>query len=475
MKRWTALLLMAVVLLWLCACGAPAEILNPASVPKGEGRTGEEDKTTSITGNPAQDTGSANGDTDPGNGPAPDGVTETPAGSLSLLDSATGADYYHFDNSNTINARDLLYVDYSSQQEVFLCSNAACTHDTQNCTAVFLLDQFTYAASLFTWNGALYILNRDPDQDGAAIMGLSGGTVAETESTPAALYRANLDGTDRHKVYTFDANVTVEDFVLGDDTGLYFITKKLSTIFSDSNAYRVSTDRKLIRVDPAIGAETVVCSIDFGDDIDWDVIGCTGRLVILHGIDFGREISPEELHQGDRKQLYDSAEDVFAALDIDSGELREFFRIHSALRSYAMDDANLYFSCGESDDILAVDLRTGAQRVLCSLPGKLIHGILGDHLYCQGDEDRAFDFVDINTGAVSHSDLVQKTLGWSLEFLAETEDQVLTVYDGVGTPNGDGSYSNIQWKYALISKENLYAGRDKFLPIEMTETGGAGR
>ena len=51
------------------------------------------------------------------------------------------------------------------------------------------------------------------DNDGSVSKGMItiGGDGRSVESQPAVLYRANPDGTDRKKIFTFDAGLTLED------------------------------------------------------------------------------------------------------------------------------------------------------------------------------------------------------------------------------------------------------------------------
>ena len=58
-------------------------------------------------------------------------------------------------------------------------------------------------------------------------MGVLGETSkSDVESNKAVLYKLNLDGTNREKIYTFDDNATIEDFVIGSGNGIYLIAKK---------------------------------------------------------------------------------------------------------------------------------------------------------------------------------------------------------------------------------------------------------
>lgn len=404
-------------------------------------------------------------------------------------DDQTGCyteDGYYYLTEETEELRDgsygmhLMYMDFASQQEVYLCSNTACNHDTPDCTSVFLYEDFPVGSTrIFVYKDMLYILSKEYDEDGTVtsdlILGDSGG---EIESSPAVLYRANLDGTDREKVYTFDSGVTVEDFVLGDSSGIYLVTKKMEASKNGSSTYTTSTDRNLIFVDVEKGAETKVCSMDLNNDISWNVRGCFDNKLVLEGVDYGKKLSTEEIMDDDGwKERYENSSEVYALLDIDSGAYEEVYRIsNQELNSSEMKGNMMYVSNSETGDILSIDLLTGEEKTLCNLPQNSICDMIGDKLCCHDwnwTNDYTFYYVDVNTGEISHSSLVNKALGWSLEFRAELADDVLVIYDYDYTPSElqDDSYEINCYKYALISKEDLYAGVENYRPIQMIGKG----
>lgn len=144
--------------------------------------------------------------------------------------------YYYLCNDETkLKGGDwgshLMYMDYATCQEIYLCSTAGCQHDTLDCPAVFSSEDFPISTTkLFTFRNHLYILNRECDQDGSITMEMtvdnSGSDMAE--SRPAVLYSAELDGTNRKKVFSFDAEFTLEDRIIQDENGIYVVTKKTS-------------------------------------------------------------------------------------------------------------------------------------------------------------------------------------------------------------------------------------------------------
>ena len=170
----------------------------------------------------------------------------------------------------------LMYMDFASGREVYLCSMAGCKHDSPDCSAILLNDDFPlfFSTILFVLGDNLYILSREYDNDGTVTQEFIGenDNFVSVGSSPAALYRANLDGTQRKKIYTFDETLTLEDKVIGNDKGIYVITKKLSTEKDGNQTFTTSSERKLMFLDLDSLVLKEVCNMDFGDHISRQII-----------------------------------------------------------------------------------------------------------------------------------------------------------------------------------------------------------
>lgn len=373
----------------------------------------------------------------------------------------------------------LMYMDFQALQEVYLCSNAGCSHDSVDCTAVLPYDSFYIGSTLlFTWQDSLYLLSKRQDDDGSMAASFSadvlGSQSSDTEGSAAVLYRANLDGTGRETVHMFDPSLTLEDLVMGDDSGIYVVTKKLTSEQGSEGTYFNSAERKLVHLDLSSGQEQEVCSLDFDSSVSWRLAGCYDRTLVLKGIDYGREVSGEEIFSDDGyKDLYENSQTVFATVALDNPQLEIRFRQDNKTGNYTLADKNMIFASNTDGSVTSLDLRTGAEKELCRREGSsYLYDRIGDKLRCDsGRGDRTFDFIDVNTGEVSHSSLVNQSLGWSLEFRAVLDAEVLTVYDYDYIDNGDGSYEITRYQYGLISQEDLFAGNANFRKINMTGKG----
>lgn len=391
---------------------------------------------------------------------------------------------YYYLTEETTKLRDdnygthLMYMDFAAGREIYLCSTAGCKHDSLDCPAVFAYDDFPPISTLlFVFGDHLYILSREYDNDGSVSQGFQiGGGGSSVESRPAALYRASLDGTKREKIYTFDAALTLENKVSGNDKGIYVITKKLSSDKDGNQTYTTSSERGLMFLNLSTLSLDEVCSMDFGDHISWQIIGCCQNDFLLCGIDFGKEISRNEMWDDDvHKELYKNSSQVYALLSRDGGKPKEIARQSNKYDSSVMLLGNsLYLSSKENQNIEVLDIQTGEKKTLCTLPQNLMMDTLGDTLCCRGwnlGDEPVWYFVDTKTGKITHSPLTIPYNGWSIDFRGETKTDVLFIYDYDATDHKDGSYEIHRYKHALISKDDLFAGKDSYRKIEMIGSG----
>lgn len=416
------------------------------------------------------------------------GSVSTGDGGLRLLSNRYGKsacnteDGYYYLTEDIMELRDgsygmhLMYMDFASGRELYLCSTAGCKHDSPDCPAVFLYDDFPLSSTIpFIFGDHLYILSREYDNDGSAsqsFITIGGGA----ESQPAALYRANLDGTGRKKIYTFDADLTLEDKVIGNDQGIYIITKKLSSDKNGTQSYTTSSERKLMFLNLSSLSLTEICSMDFGDSISWHILGCCPNGFVLCGTDFGRELSRDEIWDDDvYKDLYNNSNEVYALLSREGGKPKEIIRLSNKYEiSERLLGNKLYLSSKENQNIEEIDTKTGEKKTICSLRENCIMDTLGDVLCCRGwdlADDPVWYFVDTKTGAITHSPLTIPCNGWSIDFRGETAQDVLFVYDYDATGSKDGSYEIHRYKHALISKSDLFAGKESYRKIEMIGSG----
>ena len=137
--------------------------------------------------------------------------------------------YYIQDSADYSNVH---FIDEASGQDIVLCSNPSCTHDSDACPACFSSGPY-----LAFNGGKLYLL-----------FGESG-----SGEEPGHIDVMEPDGSGRRTVYTFEANQSFGGSVAGDGENLYFL---LATYKGDSPTM------SLARLNLSEGSLTDLCQVD---------------------------------------------------------------------------------------------------------------------------------------------------------------------------------------------------------------------
>ena len=155
---------------------------------------------------------------------------------ISIGSGAEGdAGFYYTDISEDYSHGNIHFIDKESHQDVILCSNPGCAHDTDACPA--------------------YLGNRRPElawTGGKVVLFYQGMDTDETKVLPH-IDVMNPDGSDRHKVCDLEANQEYNGGVAASGDSLYFL---LTTY--EANGY--STE--LVRLNLTSGSLVTVCKVE---------------------------------------------------------------------------------------------------------------------------------------------------------------------------------------------------------------------
>lgn len=398
--------------------------------------------------------------------------------------------YYYITEDSAEIKKDLwgrwiMYMDFETRQEVYLCNEPGCKHRDKNCSAVLTEDTMGAVGHgmLFLWKDKLYLVSQDEDREGMASTdevlidgeGSSGNKLKQT-----VIYSMGLDGANRKKEYTFAQDVTLDNVVLCDNQALYFTAKQISCSSKKGKSYYTASKRELVRYQVEKASVETVCSLGFNDRVQWKVIGCHEGKVILQGTEYHKKLSMEEemvMGQEEYWEYANDSTDIIASLDLSDGTLQRIYSIKNdadSEHSTAMSGETLYVSIKEDRKILKIDLGNGKAEILAKLDQGFIEGVLSDKLCCRSwdmQKDQTFYFVDLQTGKVDHSTLVNKRNGWSLELIGESGDEVLAIYDYEAKEEEGDVWDISRYQFGLIKKSDLMQSKDRFQKIAMKGPG----
>ncbi|MCH5267187.1 MAG: hypothetical protein J1E62_02485 [Lachnospiraceae bacterium] len=405
-----------------------------------------------------------------------------------------------FELKNGKIAYHIMYIDYATRKEVFLCNNAGCKHNSEACTSVFTGENFE-SGILFLHNGKLYLLDKAPDDEGASLYNMSDsedypGIEFQTHNNDAkqSLYRMNPDGTDREKVLEFEKGITLDSNVLEDDKGLYFIEKKIESKKQGSKLERsVATKKKLVKLNDKTGKKETVCDLKFADkkNTAWSVMGCFDSYLVMEAYVMNRKLSEEEqirtIEDADfDREMAKNSKIEFAVVDITTGQFKKICSFANKVsNSYTQKDEFLYMIIEGENKVRKIDLTSGQESILAEIDGVGVCSVFDGKLECVSwDEEKQKTkyYVNPDNGKIEKKtiDLKAKTTGWPIEYMAETKNQFLVIYDYKAQKaerdprdTGDDAYNVEQNKMALLSKEDYYNNKANYKPIAMVGSGGA--
>lgn len=382
----------------------------------------------------------------------------------------------------------ITYIDYASGQEVILCSDSSCKHDTERCTSVIE----SSVSGMFFYKEHLYYYVSDWDQEGVMSAGGSFGSKGDYDnwnehSIQPELYRMNPDGTGRELVYTFGEKDIIESFAVGDGNSVWFITKEPALVRDEKTGATLTTskNRALVKLDLNERKIVEQIPIYYNDNIDKSFIGVCGTRLIFEGIaypdgksklDYMDILAPSPT-VGDTSGLNEyhafmsKCEYAFFALDVYDKSMKEIYRgrFDDIGRDYTQVGERLYIPTGKNyTSAFSLDLNTGSTEEFPVPEGyKLDDFVGGRPLYITTDGEYKRYFRDPDTGEMKKWVLESEySLG---EVITINGNNALVVYDKAGEPTPSGGLMNPYDLYALISLDDLYNGRDNFKPIEMLE------
>ena len=165
--------------------------------------------------------------------------------------------YYVNTKARKDGSCNLMYADYKSEQIVYLCSQANCTHDSASCTSYLMP----------TLGGVL------PERVGNKIILFYKNYPWSDESgEPARVESINFDGSERQIIHTFRPEETPYNTMVTDGQNIYFV---LETVQEDS-----SVRKNLAKLDTLTGDLDLLQEMSVeNSEFIW---GCCGEDLIVY-------------------------------------------------------------------------------------------------------------------------------------------------------------------------------------------------
>lgn len=364
---------------------------------------------------------------------------------IQLTDSIWQNSYNTEDGRYTIITREMedgnsfdciAYVDYETAQQILLCNKPNCNHDSEDCSAV-LPEEMLFSQQTYLFGDGQYLYLAASPYDNAGTMEVETSSSADgiyfqtSSEEPPTLYRINLDGTSREKLYTFQDGTILEGQFFCDDNYFYTVTKKLESETEGNTTYTAAYDKKLVRIDRESGKEEDVLSLD----TDAAILGCYGRNMILGVTDYGKELTEKEIaDDATFRAAYENSVYKITSVNIDTKEVTPLKEIkQSQLHSELLKEGCLYISYEKDTGIEKMNLATGEQTTIPTeknycLAYEIDGTLLGSEWNM--DTNEQYDFIDTKTGETRECTL-QTSEKTPVTIISETSDSLFVWYDYV--------------------------------------------
>lgn len=153
--------------------------------------------------------------------------------------------YYYINDGDDGN--NIKYFDYSAKKEIYLCNKPNCKHDTKECSSYLNIAE---ANNLFVYNNYLYLISGSGGTTiMSATMGEGGTSISEEGGPTPIIYRMNLDGTNKTKLFECPSGVELGSSFILEGNNLYTFFSKNKTVELSKNSYAsIETDRELVKI-----------------------------------------------------------------------------------------------------------------------------------------------------------------------------------------------------------------------------------
>lgn len=362
----------------------------------------------------------------------------------------------------------IMFFDYKAKREVYLCSKPNCSHEDETCSSFLVVGENN---ELFYYDGYLYLVNAQAAGN-IVSFNFDGSVSEDSNGLPTTIYRMNLDGTDKKRLFTVpDGTEMSLPFVLCGNT-LYGILDEYKIEYSGSLASGKTLSSSLIAVDLDSGKYEEVA-----EGKNKSIAGTYQNKIVLHEIDYAQD---PELFDSDPSgyvaNLYNSKIKI-KLLDLENKTEEIIYEdIFKNMENFKLYKDSIIFIGQNSSILQCLDLNTKEVRKLADLPktGLNISAVSDDKILLfdyKDEEAHANDayYVDLTTNHVRDFHLKDEE-GYLIEILSANDDyyfvRTQTVFgEEYTTWAGTKQRDILESRYGLIKKEDYWNSVGNYIPM----------
>lgn len=355
----------------------------------------------------------------------------------------------------------LLYTDYQSRKEIYLCDKPECRHNNASCTSYYPgLDAVT---QLIVHKKHIYLIANEDFRRNEQ---------QEYVSVPPRIIQMDLDGKHQRELMKLPAgfSFSYEDMAVADDM-LYIPVEKTENVSTDSDsintaAVQVIREKQLYAIRLDSGKYKAVVNLK-----NKQIIGSMGgRELVVNAYHY--KTDPKKLlDQGDfagYEAVTQQADITYERISVDTGRVIKSHEADAELLGIFAYDSVYYTD--DTGCLKQLDMKTGRVKKLKQLDASSVN-------LMYADEQQLFLYINEKEYIYS---LKEKTLlphtlklpdtQEPIRLLGETSTMYYVIYAQTGkvkrTWAGTDQYEAASYSYGFIKKEDYWKNKASFLPVE---------
>lgn len=388
-----------------------------------------------------------------------------------MIEGGDGNDegYYRIVD-NDEGEMNILYLDYASGKEVYLCDKPECQHQDDSCTS-YLSSGFE---NLFVYKNHIYLIERN-----GMTLSLDGGGNS-TFNSSGCIYQMDLDGKNKKELYRLEEGYDFEsgNLIIGDDKLYLPISKTESFNISQNSSTQITMQNELYSIDLKTGEAKKILELQDGLKIQRDIIAVDDRNIILSR--FVCEKDPQSYLDNNDFDEYDkivrNAKIGYEIVNIDTLEKEAFDTDEKAYGSYYKQ--KIYQL--NNNEITAYNLNTKKEENVLSLPKNYSYSldIYNHYMVIQQWQDETFQkqfVLDLNQDNAELVELKQYTRApkEAVNIIGMNNKNLLIIYDREGqeekTWAGTMQYEVSKEYYGLISIEDFFSSKQSYQKLTIIQ------
>lgn len=364
----------------------------------------------------------------------------------------------------------IMYYDYQTQKEIYLCNKPNCKHEDHTCTSYLDNGELN---EIFCYDNHLYLVNAQAAGN-IVVMNFDGAEIEDSEGTPTTVYRMNLDGTDKQKLFTVPSGTQMSmPYMIQGHTMYAFLETYEKKKINEHSVKEAVSAAKLIAIDLDQGSYT-----EIADGMNQSFLGVYQNKLLIQEIVYAQD--PQQFDDdtlGYIDNLYQSKIKI-RLFDCDSKKTEIIYEdsYKNAEQMYC-DDNGIYILGQHSKKLEYFDIAAKQKTTFLSLPeADMELSSIIDHkllAYSYKDEDahiKSAYVIDLKTKEIKDFHLVDKN-HHLVDILAVNDEyyfvQTERIYgEEYTTWAGTKQQDIIDVHYGIIKKADYWSSKPNYRKME---------